>query len=393
MADNTLLTLNTGSSSLKLTAYDAGLRPRLKATVERVGGAAAGQLRVVDGAGGVVAEHRAVFEDHAAALAALMAPLREHAPPVAAVGHRIVHGGARFVAPVAVTDEVVDALDALTHLAPDHMPGAVAALRAAREAYPRVPHVACFDTAFHQPMPRLAHLLPVPRRLQERGLVRYGFHGLSYEAILENLRATDPGAAVGRVVVAHLGSGASMAAIHRGQPMDTTMGFTPAGGLMMGTRTGDLDPGVLLHLMVAEGMDRDAVDRCINREAGLLGVSGRSADVRDLLAFGATDPAAAEALALYCYQARKHLGALVATLGGLDTLVFTGGVGEHAAPVRARICDGLAFMGVYIDGQRNAAGAAVISADAAPVTVRVMATHEDLMIARHTRALTQRSTP
>lgn len=240
-------------------------------------------------------------------------------------------------------------------------------------------------------MPRIAQIYPLPRRFADEGVVRYGFHGLSYEYIIQELRAVAPEEAEGRVLIAHLGNGASMAAVRGGIGFDTTMGFTPAGGLMMGTRPGDLDPGVLLYLLAERGMTPAAVNELVNRQAGLLGVSGTGADMRDLLERESTDRYAAEAVALFCYQAKKYLGALAAALGGLDTLVFTGGIGEHAASVRLRICEGLDFLGIRLDPRRNEARAAVISREGSWATVRVMQTDEDLMIARHTRELIEKS--
>jgi acetate kinase len=228
-------------------------------------------------------------------------------------------------------------------------------------------------------------MYPLPRHLGDEGVVRYGFHGLSYESIIHQLRAVAPEEAEGRVIIAHLGNGASMAAVRGGISIDTTMGFTPAGGLMMGTRSGDLDPGVLLYLLVERGMTPALVNELVNRQSGLLGVSGVSADMRDLLARESADTSAAEAIALFCYQARKYLGALVAAQGGLDTLVFTGGIGEHAAAVRWRICEGLEFLGIRLEPRGNEAHTPVISRQGSAVIVRVMQTDEDLMIARHTK--------
>lgn len=272
-------------------------------------------------------------------------------------------------------------------LDPDHLPQALAAIDGMRRIYPSVPQVACFDTAFHRRMPPVAQLYPLPREIRDAGVSRYGFHGLSYEYIMHALREVDHIAADGRVLIAHLGNGASMAAVRGGTAVDTTMGFTPAGGLVMSTRTGDLDPGVLLYLLEVRRMSPQALNRLVNREAGLLGVSGASADMRDLLEREAADPWAAAAIGLFCYQARKFIGALATALAGLDTLVFTGGIGEHAAPIRARICDGMAFLGIRLDPHRNERHAPIISTDGAPVTVRVMATDEDRMIARHTYRL------
>jgi acetate kinase len=254
-------------------------------------------------------------------------------------------------------------------------------------AYPAVPQVACFDTAFHSRMPRVARLYALPSRLAEEGIIRYGFHGLSYEYVMEELRRLDREAAAGCVVVTHLGNGASMAAVRGGVGVDTTMGFTPTGGLVMGTRSGDLDPGVPLFLLEERGMSPTEVSDLLNKQAGLLGVSGTSADMRDLLDREPDDGRAAEAVGLFCYQAKKFLGALAAALGRLDALVFTGGIGENAAPVRERVCEGLEFLGIRIDPERNAAHAPVISSDDASVTVRIVPTDEDLMVAQYTRRL------
>ena len=270
---------------------------------------------------------------------------------------------------------------------PTHLPQAIAAIEAVGRAYPAVPQVACFDTAFHGRMPRVAKLYALPSQLAEEGVIRYGFHGLSYEYVMEELRRLDPKAAAGRIIVAHLGNGASMAAVLGGVGVDTTMGFTPTGGLVMGTRSGDLDPSVPLFLLQERGMSPTEVSDLLNKRAGLLGVSGTSADMRDLLDREPTDGRAAEAIALFCYQAKKFLGALAAALGGLDTLVFTGGIGEHSATVRERVCEGLEFLGVRLDPDRNSAHARVVSSNGSAVTVRVVPTDEDLMVARHTRRL------
>lgn len=382
-----LLTINTGSSSLKATLYRSATAETLGLVVriERIGQAGS-RLQIRDVAGVVLGDQQADLPDHAAALAAMLAWLQRlgtSGEPIA-VGHRIVHGGSHFREPQRITDDLIRALQSLVAIDPDHLPQALAAIDAISRAFPRIPQVACFDTAFHRTMPRVAQLYPLPRHLLGAGVVRYGFHGLSYEYIMSELRRVAPAAAGGRVIIAHLGNGASMAAVSGGASVDTTMGFTPTGGLVMGTRTGDLDPGVLLYLLTAHGLSPADLSQLINHDAGLLGVSGTSADMRDLLGREASDPRAAEAIALFCYQARKHLGALAAVLGGLDTLVFTGGIGEHAAPIRERICDGLGFLGIRIDARRNAANASVISSAASSVTVRVIPTDEDLMIARHT---------
>jgi acetate kinase len=248
---------------------------------------------------------------------------------------------------------------------------------------PGVPQVACFDSTFHQGLPRVARLLPIPHHYEGSGVRRYGFHGLSYAFLMEELaRVSGPGAALGRVVLAHLGGGSSMAAVIEGRCVETTMGFTPSGGLVMGTRTGDIDPGVLVYLLRTEGLSAEGLDDLVNRRSGLLGVSGASSDMRDLLARRATDARAADAIELYCYQARKWVGALAAALGGLDTLVFSGGVGENAPEIRARICDGLAVLGIRLDPAGNGANAAVVSSPDGPCAVRVIKTDEELIIAR-----------
>jgi acetate kinase len=389
-----LLTINTGSSSLKAALYrlreDTTETPELRAEASRIGGRGGG-LRLADARGETLDERRDDLPDHAAALDALMSRLRDlgldRDDLLAAVGHRIVHGGDRHREPQRVTPGVVADLRALVPIDPNHLPQAIAAIEAVGRAYPAVPQVACFDTAFHSRMPRVARLYALPSRLAEEGIIRYGFHGLSCEYVMEELRRLEPEAAAGRVVVAHLGNGASMAAVRGGVGVDTTMGFTPTGGLVMGTRSGDLDPSVPLFLLEERGLTPTEVSDLLNKQAGLLGVSGTSADMRDLLNREPEDMRAAEAVALFCYQAKKFLGALVATLGGLDALVFTGGIGEHAAPVRERVCEGLEFLGIRLDTDRNAAHAPVISSDAAAVSVRVVPTDEDLMVFRHTRRL------
>jgi acetate kinase len=389
-----LLTINTGSSSLKAAVYRLreGMTesPELRAEANRIG-SRGGSLRLADARGETLDDRQDDLPDHAAALDALLSRLRDRGIDgddlLAAVGHRIVHGGDRYREPQRVAPELVADLRALVPIDPNHLPQAIAAIEAVGRLYPVVPQVVCFDTAFHSRMPRVARLYALPRDLAEGGVVRYGFHGLSYEYVMSELRRIDRGAYDGRVVVAHLGNGASMAAVRSGVGVDTTMGFTPTGGLVMGTRSGDLDPSVPLFLLEERGLTPTEVSDLVNRRAGLLGVSGASADMRDLLEREAYDERAAEAVALFCYQAKKFLGALAAALGGLDALVFTGGIGEHAAAVRERVCKGLEFLGIRLDPDRNAAHAPIVSSDAAAVSVRVVPTDEDLMVARHTRRL------
>jgi acetate kinase len=382
-----ILTINTGSSSLKAALYEMGAAETrvLSVRAERLG-LPGSRFRVEDARGAPLVDQEIELRDPEAAVRRLTGWLQSQGLDrgLRAIGHRVVHGGRDQAEPEAVTPALLDELRALTQIDPDHMPQAILAVEALGGLYPSLPQVACFDTAFHRHMPWLAQRYPLPRELGDAGIVRFGFHGLSYEYIVQELRSLDAEAADGRLLIAHLGSGASMAAVRGGQSVDTTMGFTPTGGLMMGTRSGDLDPGVMLYLLQDRGMSPPALSELVNRQSGLLGVSGISSDVKELLDRRAADRAAAEALDLFCYQARKFLGALAAVLGGLDTLVFTGGVGEHAAPVRAGICQGLEFLGVQLDDERNTASAPIISSDDSRVTVRVMETNEDLMIARHT---------
>jgi acetate kinase len=282
-----------------------------------------------------------------------------------------------------VTPELIGDLRRISAYAPEHLPCEIDLMEAFAKRAPRVPQVACFDTAFHRDMPRVARQFALPRRLQASGVERYGFHGLSYAYLMEELaRVAGSEAAHGRVVLAHLGNGASLAAVSAGKCMDTSMGFTPASGIPMSTRSGDLDPGLVRYFAHTEGMTAERFDVMVNRESGLLGVSEASGDVRDLLAREAHDERAAEALALFCYHAKKCIGAYAAVLGGLDTLVFAGGIGEHAAPIRSRICDGLQFLGLELDAGRNDAGASIISAQSSRVSVRVIRTDEEIMIAK-----------
>ena len=395
MSDRGLLTINTGSSSLKAALYrlDESETLELAAEATRIGRTGS-ELRLADAWGETISLQRGDLPDHAAVLEVLLGWLRSRGldQDLAAVGHRVVHGGERYREPCLITPGVVAALRELVSIDPNHMPQALAAIETTGRVYPDVPQVACFDTAFHHHMPRVARLYALPRRFADEGILRYGFHGLSYEYVVAELRKIDRDAADGRVVIAHLGNGASMAAVRSGVGLDTTMGFTPTGGLMMGTRSGDLDPGVLLHLLQSRGFGPDALGELVTRQAGLLGVSETSPDMRDLLERETSDLRAAEAVELFCYDAKKFLGALAAALGGLDTFVFTGGIGEHASSVREHICEGLEFLGVRLNRVRNAAHAPVISQDGSPATVRVMRTDEDLMVARHTRELIRLTT-
>jgi acetate kinase len=388
--NTSVLTVNGGSSSLKFAVFRTGteLERILTGIFARIGTPDA-ELTATAPARPTRHQRRLALPDHAACVPALLELLAQgEAGRIAAIGHRVVHGGERYRAPQRVDAEVLAELRRLAPFAPEHEPAEIALLEACAQHFPGVPQVACFDTAFHADLPRVVQLLPIPRRYAARGVRRYGFHGISYSYLLQELeRVAGAAAARSRVLLAHLGNGASMAAVRDGRCIDTTMAFTPAAGLVMGTRTGDLDPGLVAYLARNEGMTAAQFDDLVNRESGLLGISETSADVRDLLAREADDPRAADALAVFCYQAKKWVGALAAALGGLDTLVFAGGIGEHAAPIRARLCAGLEHLGIELDAKRNDAHAPVISSPASRVTVRIIPTDEELLIARATREL------
>jgi len=380
-----VLSIDRGSSSLKVAVFEFGH--------ERSGMLLEGDVDSPSAAGAAlrVRDHRLPAGRETtrplagtSPIASLLEVLGEADLRVDAVGHRLVFGGAAHEEPARVTPELLEELAALAPFDPLHMPAALAAIREIAALWPGVAQVACFDTAFHHRMPMVAQRFPLPRELWSEGMRRFGFHGLSFESIVREL---GPAGARGRMIVAHLGSGASLAAIADGKPVDTTMGLTPLGGLMMGTRPGELDPGAILYLLRAGRFTLEELDHVLNERSGLLGVSGTSADMRTLLANRAGDAAAAEAVELFAYCARKTIGAFAAALGGLDTLVFTGGVGEHAAPVRWEIARDLAYLGIELDAARNDVDAAIISTDRSRVVVRVMATAEMLMIARHTREI------
>jgi acetate kinase len=388
VAERRILVMNGGSSSLKSAVYEVEgntTRRRLGASIDRIG-LETSALRVTGPAGEPVDGCEEPIPDLRQAANAWLDWLtrRGEAEAIDLVGHRIVHGGALGDRPRVLETEIVAALRALVPLDPDHLPGELDIIEVVGGALPGRPQVACFDTAFHWHMPDEARQYALPRGLRDRGYVRYGFHGLSYEYLMGALRGVAGARADGCVVLAHLGSGASLAAVRGGVSVDTTMGMTPTGGIMMGTRCGDLDPGVMLRLLEDDQLDAEALRTLINHRSGLLGVSGRSSDMQELLARRVEDPQAAEAVTLFCYLARKALGALIAALGGLEVLVFSGGIGTHAPAVRAAICEPLGFAGVTIDEAANRAGAAIISRPGAPVDVRVMATDEEIVIARQT---------
>jgi acetate kinase len=380
-----ILTVNGGSSSIKFALYqvEEPLKRGLYGTIDRIGLSGSNLTFHDPGRNHQDSQSVAVPVDNSAINFVIDWLEKQNGfESVCAVGHRVVHG-MQHTAPELVSQALLDELHSMAPCDPDHLPGEIELIETFRQRHPKLPQVACFDTAFHRTMPRVATLLPIPRRFDAKGIQRYGFHGLSYAYLMEELaRLGDPAASHGRVILAHLGNGASMAAVRDGKSIDTTMGFTPTAGLVMSTRSGDLDPGLAPYLERTEQMTTKQFYEMVNHKSGLLGVSETSSDMRDLLAHEMQDARAAEAVALFCYQARKWLGAFAAALGGLDTLVFAGGIGENAPPIRARICEGLGFLGIQLDESRNAAAAGVISTDASKIAVRVIRTDEELMIAR-----------
>ena len=384
--EHVILCLNSGSSSLKFALYCLGEGEETllaRGAVERIG-FSGGHLWIKGKDNDELVHVHRDYPDFTASAEGISAAARRLGfPSPVAAGHRVVHGGPNHSSSERVDESLVAELRRLVPFAPLHLPSAIKGIEAVKARFPGMPQVACFDTAFHRSMPEVAQRFPLSRDLWDKGVRRYGFHGLSYEYIVATLGA----AARGRLVIAHLGNGASLAAVLNGQPLDTTMGFTPTGGLMMGTRSGDLDPGVLVHLMREKKYEWHQIDEVVNNKAGLLGVSGISSDMRNLLEQRDRAPNAAQSVELFCYQLRKHIGAMAAVLGGIDTLVFTGGIGENAAAVRWEVCAGLAYLGIALDADKNTAHAQIISGPGSACTVRVIRTNEDLMIARHTRAL------
>ncbi|HBR50550.1 MAG TPA: acetate/propionate family kinase [Nitrospira sp.] len=380
-----ILAVNGGSSTLKFALFQAGVFPArtLSGSIDRIGAPESTLTWACEGAA-MVERQTINASDHVACVAPLFACINNSLSqnPLVAIGHRVVHGG-RYREPQLVTPIVMEELQRLSVYDPEHLPAEIQLIHEFTQRYPHLLQVACFDTAFHVDMPRVARLLPIPRRYEQLGLQRYGFHGLSYAFLMRELeRVGTPDEVNGRVILAHLGNGASMTAVKHGKAVDTTMSFTPTSGLPMSRRSGDLDPGLVAYLARTESMSADQFHKMVNTESGLLGVSETSADMRDLLKQEPRDPRAAEAIALFCYQAKKWIGALTAALGGLDTLVFTAGIGEHSPVIRARICDGLEYLDVALDHARNESGESVISKDNGRVTVRVMHTDEESEIAR-----------
>ena len=381
-----ILTINGGSSSIKIALFEAGdpLRRILEGGIERIGlPEATFRVKGSDQADNV--SRVVMAPDHTVAVGALMDWIEERngRDTLTAVGHRVVHGGPKYYEPQRITAEMVAELRRLSPFDPDHMPEEILLTEAFHRRFPDLPQVACFDTAFHHDLPRVAQQLTIPRRYEAQGVRRYGFHGLSYAFLMEELvRLGDPAATTGRVILGHLGNGASLAAVRDGKSVDTSMSFTPTAGVPMSTRSGDLDPGLVWYLARTEKMSAKQFNEMVNFQSGLLGVSETSSDMRDLLDRETQDVRAAEAVALFCYQVKKWIGAFAAALGGLDTLVFAGGIGENAPAVRGRICNGLGFLGIELEEKRNARNEGVISAAASRVAVRVIRTDEERMIAK-----------
>jgi acetate kinase len=383
-----ILAINGGSSSIKFALFEAAdpLQRIVSGAIDKIGKLeAAFRVKALDKTDNV--SRLVTVQDHTAAVDVLSDWIEGHIgrDTLVAVGHRLVHSGPNYSEPQIVDAKMVEELRRLSPFDPEHLPQEILLISALQRRFPGVPQVACFDTAFHHDLPRVARILPIPRRYEAQGVRRYGFHGLSYESLMGKLASVaGPEASLGRIVLAHLGNGASLAAVHNGKSIDTSMGLTSAAGVPMGTRSGDLDPGLFGYLARAEGLDAKQFGEMVNFQSGLLGVSETSSDMRDVLDRELQDVRAAEAVALFCYQVKKWIGGFAAALHGLDTLVFAGGIGENAPTVRTRICDGLGCLGIVLDEKANASNGAIISVAASPVAVRVLRTDEEQVIAERT---------
>ncbi len=384
-----ILTMNTGSSSIKFSLYKTDDHPVLKGEISRITNPPC-QIKIVSAHGSTLLREEPNLEGFKEAAAFIVGWLEEggYGESIGAVGYRMVHGGPRYREHCPVTEELTEYLKEITHLAPEHLPQEVEVMEVVGSRLPYTFDVACFDTAFHRDILEESKVYAIPFELYGEGIMRYGFHGLSYEYITEELGAS--GDSLDRVIIAHLGHGSSMAAIRDGRCVDTTMGFTPAAGLVMTTRCGDMDPGVILYLLKEKGFSPDGLNTLLNHHSGLLGISGISDDVRELLEREGEDERIALSLKLFCHSARRFIGSLCATLGGLSTLVFTAGIGENSAEIRERIVEGLEFLGIRLDRERNRANKRVISEDDSPVRILVLKTDEECMIARHTKRILHR---
>ncbi len=386
----TVLALNSGSSSLKFGLYRVGrarIQTMLSGAAESIGESKS-IFRALDSRRHeLVTETSAIASQREAIVRIGKLLVASGVPAPAAVGHRIVHGGPKLREHCLIDDAVVRQLEAAAPFAPLHTPSALAVVRFARDHFPGLPQAVCFDTAFHANLPEVARVLPIPKELRSQGIQRYGFHGLSCESIVHQLATDLPD----RLVIAHLGNGASVTAVKRGKSIDTSMGLTPTGGLIMGTRSGDLDPGVLVYLMRQKKFDADKLEELVDRRSGLLGISGVGSDMRQLHEAGAANADARLAIEMFCYAVRKQLAGMIVALDGVDRIVFTGGIGENDAVVRASICDGLSWIGISLDEARNLSASDFISDAASRCRVQVLPSQEDEQIARHTWALVQRA--
>ncbi len=395
LVQNTVLTINGGSSSIKFALYETNKSfiQLLHGNIDRIG-LSDSKLTFSNGEESQKESIQVDLKDHQSATNFLIDWIEKKIDfsSILGVGHRVVHG-MHHTKPEIITPVLLDQLHKITPYDPDHLPAEIEIIKSFQKRNPKLIQIACFDTAFHQTMPRVAKLLPIPRKFDEKGIQRYGFHGLSYSYLMEELALiAGAKAAKGKVILTHLGSGASLAAVKNGKSIDTSMGFTPASGIMMGTRPGDLDPGVAWYIMQSEHLTPKQFNHLINLESGLLGVSGISSDMHDLLTIEKENIYAAEAVELFCYEAKKCIGAYAAALGGLDTIVFAGGIGENAPIIRSRICEGLEFLGIELDKIRNKKNAPVISTEKSKVNVRVIKTNEELMIAKMvTKCLKQKT--
>jgi acetate kinase len=391
----TILTINSGSSSLKLGLYraDVGAPPQLlyRGATDAIG-KPGGSLTITDAAGKTIHREDASHESQSSAFAHAAQKLQQlSGTDPDAIGYRVVHGGPHLREHCRITPQILDTLRAAIHYAPLHIPGALALIDTASKLYPQIPAFACFDTAFHTTMPAEASTYPIPARFREQGVQRYGFHGLSYESVVASFGSGPAPGIPARLVVAHLGNGASLCAIADGRSVDTSMGLTPTGGIPMGTRSGDLDPGVVLFLARAGHLDSNALESVLNHDSGLAGLSDGISDLRELTAAANKGSATAnQAIAIFCRSIAKTIASYAAVLGGVDCLVFTGGIGEHSALVREQVCRQLGFLGLAIDAEANQRNAATISQQTSPISVRVLAADEDSRIAHHVHDLLDR---
>lgn len=381
--ENYILAINSGSSSLKFSVYEIGEEQLIiRGSIDRIGlGDSIFQVTPN------FIEQDLEVPNHEAAFKVLFNWLKKNelSKKIDAVGHRLVNGGSSFTGHHLITSQLISTLKKISYLAPDHLSQQIKGIETVSNLYPNLNQVACFDTVFHRDMPREARMFALPRELWDEGVMRYGFHGLSYEYIMQELnKEVGSRGADGRIIIAHLGNGASMVAVKNGKGVDTTMGFTPTGGLMMSTRSGDLDPGIITYLLEEKELTPLKLNEMINKKSGLYGVSGISSDMKELLEKEAENPHAADAINLFCYQAKKYLATMAAVLEGVDTLIFTGGIGENSPDIRKRICNGLLYLGIQLDLSQNETNSSTISIVGAPTTVRVIKTNEELMIARHT---------